>query len=228
MIFQKSNNPGSHERHLLRRSNNVLFQSEKMVLDDDTLMAAQEKDHNEIVQFHEGFKIAINDTVNLKPNVESDVVLELKDRLERLYEQAFRIGDDLAEMKGAIKQLLAVIMASIRKGAGNDAQAHQELDQEETAREAHFQLLGLSLVADLLNPESVIKESHLIPTLLSLKKEDLSQVVQIFDKSQLVNIVEEGEELLKVMLEENKDTPAAIENLVFIQGYIEYISNTIQ
>ena len=97
MIFQKSENPGSHERHLLRRSNNPLFQTEQIIIDDDSLMAAQEKDHNEIVQFHEDFKVAINDTVNLKPNVESDVILELKERLERLYEQAPRIGDEYLE-----------------------------------------------------------------------------------------------------------------------------------
>ena len=226
MIFQKSENPSSHERHLLRRSNNPLFQTEQTIVDDDSLMAAQEKDHNEIVQFHEDFRKVINDTVNLKPNVESDVVLELKDRLERLYEQAFRIGDDLTEMKAALKQLLAVIMASVRAGAGNDAQAHQELDQEEAARKTHFELLKSSIVADLLNPDSVIKELHLLPTLLSSSKDELSQIVQIFDEQQLKNIVIEGEKLLKVMLEENHNTPEAIENLVFIQGYIEYLSNS--
>lgn len=224
MLFQKSENPGSHERHLLRCSNNPLFQSRQTLVDNDSLMEAQKLDHDEIVQFHEVFNRSLDDTIKLKANVESDVILELKDRLEKLYEQSFRIGDDQAEIKGAIKKLLSVIMASVRKGAGNDAQAHQELDQEESARQAHFQLLEAPLVADLLNPETVIGEDDLIPTLLSANKDDLSQIVQLFDEPQLISIVEKGETLLRSLIENNINTPEAVENLAFIQGYIEFLS----
>lgn len=224
MLFQKSDNPGSHERHLLRRSNNPLFQSRQVVIDDDNLMAAQKADHDEIVQFHTTFNQSLDDTVKLGANVESDVILELKDRLEKLYEKAFRIGDDQTDIKSAIQKLLAVIMASVRQGAGNDAQAHQELDQEEAARQAHFQLLESPLVADLLNPDSVIGEDDLLPTLLSSSKDDLSQVLQLFDKQQLTAIVSNGEELLRALIEDDVNVPEAMENLSFIQGYIEFLS----
>ncbi len=224
MIFKKSDNPGSHERHLLRRVDNPLFQAAQLELNDDNMMEAQQADHNEIIEFHESFKKALTDTVNLKPNVESDVVLELKDRLEKLYEQAHRIGDDQSDTKGALKQLLGLIMASVRKGAGNDAQAHQELDQEEAAREAHFQLLKSPLVTDLLNPNSVISEDQLIPTLLSSNKEELASVLQIFDETQLAAIIAEGEKLIQNLIDDEQNVPEAIENLAFIQGYIEFLS----
>lgn len=224
MLFQKSENPGSHERHLLRRSNNLLFQTKQSIVDDDSLMEAQKKDHEEIVQFHETFNRSLNDTIKLDANVESDVILELKDRLEKLYEQAFRIGDDQSEIKEAIRKLLAVIMASVRKGAGSDAQAHQELDQEETARQAHFQLLDSSLVADLLDPNSVIDEDDLLPTLLSATKDELAKVLQLFDESQLIVIVESGDVLLRGLIEKGHDVSDAMENLAFIQGYIEFLS----
>lgn len=224
MLFQKSENPGSHERHLLRRSNKLLFQTKQSIVDDDSLMEAQKKDHEEIVQFHEIFNRSLNDTIKLDANVESDVILELKDRLERLYEQAFRIGDDQSEIKEAIRKLLAVIMASVRKGAGSDAQAHQELDQEEAARQAHFQLLESSLVADLLDPNSVIDEDDLLPTLLSATKDELAKVLQLFDESQLIVIVESGDVLLRGLIEQGHDVSDAMENIAFIQGYIEFLS----
>lgn len=224
MIFKKSENPGSHERHLLRRNENPLFRQRQTELNDNTMMAAQEKDHNEILAFHEAFKKALTATINLKPNVESDVVLELKEQLEKLYEQASRIGDDQSETKAALKQLLDVIMSSIRKGAGNDAQAHQELDQEETARKAHFELLESALVADILNPDSVISEEDLVPTLLSTTKDELSKVLQLFDQTQLMAIAVSADELITELLKEKHHIPQAIENLVFIQGYIEYVS----
>ncbi len=225
MIFKKSDNPGSHERHLLRRNNNPLFQTRQSELNDDSMMVAQEKDHNEILKFHEGFKKVLNDTINLKPNEESDVILELKNRLEALYEQAHRIGDDQSETKAALKKLLDVIMVSIRKGAGNDVQAHQELDQEETARKAHFELLESPLVADILNPDSVISEDDLVPCLLSSSKDELSKVLQLFDQTQLISIAVRADELITTLLKEKQNIPEAIENLIFIQGYIEYISN---
>ena len=115
-------------------------------------------------------------------------------------------------------------MGAIRQGAGNDMQAHQELDQEEQARKAHFSLLESPLVTDLLNPESVIKENHLIPTLLSSNKEELSQVVQIFDESQLGLIIDGGEKLVRELIEDDQHISNAAENLVFIQGYIEFLS----
>ena len=224
MLFQKSENPGSHERHLLRRSDNPLYQSAQTIIDDDTLVEAQKADHNEIVAFHENFNRALDDTIKLDTNVESDVVLELKDRLEKLYEQAFRIGDDQTSIKEAIQKLLAVIMASVRKGAGNDAQAHQELDQEESARQAHFQLLESPLVADFLNPDSVIGENDLVPTLLSANKDELSQVLQLFDEEQLIVIIEKGDMLMRSLIAEEIHAPEAMENLAFIQGYIEFLS----
>jgi hypothetical protein len=154
--------------------------------------------------------------------------LALKDRLERLYDQASRIGDQQNDNKIALKKLLGLIMAAVRQGAGNDAQAHQELDQEDTARTAHFQLLTSALLADLLAPDSVIDESALIPTLLSANKDDLSLVVQLFDQVQLLKIVEDADQLIRQLIAAGHEMSTAMENYAFIQGYIEYLSQNMQ
>lgn len=222
MIFQKSEFPGSHERHLLRRNNNPLFQEKQTEVDDDSMLAVQKADHEEIISFHEKFNRALDETVALKPNEESDIILALKDRLERLYEQACRIGDDQTDNKDALQKLLSLIMGSIRQGAGNDAQAHSELDQEETARKTHFQLLNINLVADLLNPKSVIEETALVPTLLTSNKDVLSQVLQIFDEQQLVSITAEANALVS-QSSDSHNVKNASEALAFIEGYIKYL-----
>lgn len=222
MIFKPSDHPGSFERHLYRKQANALF-AVPSVLNDDTLEAAQRQDHEIIVQFMQAFQQTLEETVALKGNEESDVILAIKDRLDKLYEQASAVGDDQAKIREAIIKLLAVIMASVRKGAGDDAHAHQELDQEDEARRAHFALLASSLVADLLDPSSPIKEDELVPVLLSASKDDLALTVQLFDQQQIKKVIQDSASLVKRLDNEGVDTIQAAENAVFIQGYLEYL-----
>ena len=222
-ILQPSENPGSHERHLNRKHNNPLFGDKQTDLDQESMLDAQKQDHEILLGFHKEFQQAIQETISLKPNVESDVVLKLKDTLDKLYEQASIIADDQTESKEAITKLVGVIMASVRNGAGTDVQAHKELDQEEAARDAHFGMLSTPLVADLLAPESPIHKDELVPTLLSAEKDELAPAIQLFDQDQLTLIIREGEDLINSLLNQNIDINSAAENLVFIQGYIEFL-----
>ncbi|HIO91270.1 MAG TPA: hypothetical protein EYG68_00305 [Leucothrix mucor] len=222
MFFKPSDHPGSFERHLYRRVDNPLF-ANQTELTDETLEEAQRQDHEVIVQFMQVFQETLEKTVALKGTEESDVVLELKDRLDKLYEQASAIGDDQTKIREAIVKLLQLIMASVRKGAGDDAHAHQELDQEDEARQAHFALLETSIVADILNPTSPIAEDELVPVLLGAEKDDLALVVQIFDEEQIKIVIKESAELVLKLEKQGVDTQKASENAVFIQGYLEYL-----
>jgi hypothetical protein len=116
-------------------------------------------------------------------------------------------------------------MAAVRRGAGNDFQAHQELDQEDTAREAHFTLLESKLVADLLQPNSPIHTDELIPTLLSASKEELQLALQILDEMQLLMILSEGAKLLEQLQDAGVDVTEAQQKLAFMHGYAEFIGD---
>lgn len=224
MILKPSENPGSYERHLRRRHNNFLFVDRQTELTQDEQMEAQQKDHDTLLVFIDEFQEVLEATVELKPNSDSDVVLKLKERLDKLYEASCIVPDDQTEVKGHIQKLLEVIMSSVRAGAGNDTKAHQELDQEETARKAHFEMLETPLIADLLNPDSPIVQEDLVPTLLSAEKEDLAPAVQLFDEKHLILIVRDGTQLLNTLETSDNDMSNAAENLVFIEGYIEYLN----
>jgi len=222
MIFKPSEHPGSFERHLLRKVDNPLF-LDLVELNDDTLEAAQRQDHDILVQFMQTFQQTLEQTIALKGNEESEVVLALKDKLDKLYEQASAVGDDQGKIREGIIKLLQVIMLSVRKGAGDDAHAHQELDQEEQARKAHFSLLDSSLLADLLNPASPIAENELVPVLLNAAKDELALLVQLFDQEQIQRVISKSATLISQLNEQQLDTLEASENAVFIQGYLEYL-----
>ena len=221
MIIKPSEHPGSHERHLLRKASNPLFPFAP-TLDDDNLIDAQRLDHEALQTFNRDFHELLEETTSLAGNVESDVILQLKDRMDRAYESASSLGHDVSKTKDAIRKLLSFIMASVRRGAGTDMQAHQELDQEESAREAHFALLDAALVADLLNPNSPIHPDELVPTLLSADKDELQVALQMFDEVQLLAILNQGAALLEQLQNEGVNVSLPQEKLAFIQGYAEF------
>ncbi|MEZ5534184.1 MAG: hypothetical protein R3F02_01040 [Thiolinea sp.] len=224
MIVQTSEFPGSHERQLLRKANNPLFENHQVELNDDTLLEAQRLDHELLTGFMKEFRELLYTTSNLAGNVDSDTVLGIKDRLDRAYETASAVADDQTHSKQAIARLIKTLMVAIRQGAGDDAHAQQELDHEEAAREAHYQLLESQLVADLLNPESVIKANELTASLLSAEKEDILLAVQLFDIEQLEILIGQGVQLLNRLPSDYGAVKAPAEQkLALIQGYIEFL-----
>ncbi|MEW8299349.1 MAG: hypothetical protein AB2651_12620 [Candidatus Thiodiazotropha sp.] len=190
-----SERPGRHERHLLRRFENPLFTEAARTLTQAQLTEAQRLDHEELVAYIEELRRLVGEAVALGPHEQSDVILDLKERLDKAYETACRLADDQTPNKEAIRKLVDVIMRSVWKGAGNDTLAHQELQQEEAARQAHYALLENPLVADLLDPESLIAEDELLPVLLSTGDSDFEAALTLFDATQLEALLRQGESL---------------------------------
>ena len=108
ITFVPSQNPGAFERHLTRRSSNLLFGERQVVVDSDTLMEVQKKDHDILQQFMLDFREVMSKAVALKPNEESDVILEIKDKLDKLYATSVSVADDQTRVRDSIKKLLTV------------------------------------------------------------------------------------------------------------------------
>jgi hypothetical protein len=188
--------PGRHERYLVRKHDNPLFPESERVLTSGQLNEAQRLDHEELVAYIGDLRKLVGEAVTLGPHEQSDVILELKERLDQHYERACRLADDQTPNKEAIKKLIEVIMQAVWKGAGNDSLAQQQLEHEEEARRTHYALLEFPLVADLLDPESLIQEQELLPTLLSAEQAEFEAAVTLFDPSQLAALCEQGRGLL--------------------------------
>ncbi len=190
-------NSGIRERHLLRRKHNPLFNEKQSDISNEDLARARLDDGVEMDGFMNDFQLLVQKAVDLKPNTPSETILEIKQELDRSYQQACTLPGDQQQIKNGIKKLLAHIMQAIRAGAGDDAYARQQLDDEETARTLHFELQELPLVAALTHPHSPIAEDELIPSLLSEPAETLVQTLQLFDENQIVSILSGAEALLK-------------------------------
>ena len=208
MSLHFSEYPGRRERHLRRKQGNPLFPATERQISADALEEAQRLDHEELVAFITDFRALVQEAVSLEPNEGSEVILGLKERLDQAYEQAAGLADDQTETKRAIKQLVGIIMDAVRKGASQDPAALLELEQEEQARNAHFELLEHALVADLLDPASVIKKHELAASLLSAPANELEHVLTLFDRAQLTLLIADCDRLL-----DNVDNPQARDRL---------------
>lgn len=196
MSIPFSQMPGRHERHYRRRLGNPLFPGGPQTLDDDALLEVQRLDHEELLAFLADLRHTMQRAVALQPNEGSEVILEIKASLDRLYETSAGLAEDQRSNQAAIGQLLAVIMRNIERGAAGDLHAQQELAQERAARDAHFALLDSPLVADLLHPDTTIPAGELVPTLLSAECEDLDAALQLFDRGQLVQLAHDVRQFL--------------------------------
>jgi hypothetical protein len=192
-----THNPGRRERHLRRRHENPLFAWPLQEVEPEVLLAAQKADHEEMESFREAFRGVIERAVNLPADADSDTVLGLKQDLERQYEQSFGLPEEHARERAALSRLIGLIMRAVRRAAGSDPLAHQELADEQQAREIHFRLLEQPLVADLLHPESPIAPEELAPTLLSASAEEVDAALELFDLPQVEQLAQEAALLIE-------------------------------
>jgi len=213
--------PGRHERHFRRKLNNHLYPRPIDDYSGDELLEVQRLDHEEIVSFLAHLRKLVEQAVALKTNEESEIVLDLKAELEKLYETACLLGDQQANNKSAIRDLLKVIMATIRSHAGGDSKAEQELFQEEMARQQHFAMLEYVLVADLIDPQSLILEDELAAVMLREDEGQVKKALELFDQNQRLLLAQQAQALLeKHDLAENTDYQQRV-NLIKSSGDVD-------
>jgi len=189
-----SDRPGSRERHVRRKYQNPLFAG--VEVSELDIVQARKQDAEEVDQFMNQFRELVQQALELDSNTEADVILKLKEQLDKSYEQCAGLAGDQAEIKSMIKRLLGSIMQAMWKGVGQDLQAQSKLENEEKARESHFTLLEYPLVADLIRPDSPIAQEELVPVLLSESGDSLSVVMQVFVPEQQIMLVQQARELL--------------------------------
>jgi hypothetical protein len=184
MKLNFSRRPGRWERHLKRRHGNALFSAEAQHVSHEAVREARRRDEQELQRFSEDFQSLAREVMALPAQAESEGVLKLKERIDRLYEESAGLAGDLSYEKQALRRLIAAIMRAIWAQIGSDPLAHSELEQEEAARAMHYQMLDHVLVADLLHPSSPIPQEDLVPALLSEEKIGLRAALALFDDSQ--------------------------------------------
>ena len=191
---------GIREQHLLRKKDNPLFEASEQDVSNEVLAKARMEDGVEMDAFMSEFQTLVQRAAALEANTPSETILEIKEQLDRSYQQCCALPGDQAAVKAAIRKLIETIMRAVESGIGNDAYAQRKLEEEVLARELHFKLQELPLVAALTAENSPVAEKELVPSLLSEPAETLALTLQLFDESQMAAIFNEASTFM-----ENKD-----------------------
>ncbi|MBK1716264.1 hypothetical protein [Thiocystis violacea] len=213
--------PGRRERHIKRRHANPLFGWPPESIAPETLLAAQKADHEDMESFQQSFIALVQRAIDLPPDAGSERVLALKEALERHYEDSFGLPEDHGKERVAIRRLIELTMTAVKRAAGEDPLALQELADEEAARAIHFRLLEQPLVVDLLHPESPIRPAELTPTLLGASLVEVEAALEIFDRDQIARILEEGIRLTDELAARAIDMTQARQRLALILAQSE-------
>lgn len=211
---------GMHERHLLRKDGNPLFGSPDYPA--EAFIEARRHDAIAAHRFEEEMREVIQQAINLDANATSEVVLELRARLDRLYTCCSSLDGPCGEHKQALRKLIDIVMKAVWQAAADDPQARMELEQEELARQQHFLLLEYPLIADLTRPDTLIAQDELVPVLLCADEDELEAVLWMFDMQQLQAILQQAEALLDSLTEQGHAITRAWQNLSLIKEHLEY------
>ncbi len=199
---------GIREQHLLRKKDNPLFDKPECNVSNEVLARARMEDGVEMDTFMADFQSLVERAVALEPNTPSETILEIKEQLDHSYQQCCALPGDQTAVKTAIRKLIQTIMRAVESGIGNDAYARQKLEEEALARELHFKLQELPLVAALTAANSPIAENELLPSLLSEPAETLASTLQLFDDTQMAAIFNEASMFMRNKDPEQKLTGA--------------------
>lgn len=217
MPIQFSQQPGPRERHLRRKYRNPLF-ADGNTIDADQVSQAREQDETELNHFLRYFRDLVQEAMDLKPNSDSEVILDIKERLDQCYVQCCALPGDHSEIKQAVNKLVQVIMVAVRQGAANDPVALNKLDEEEQARQLHNRLADEVFVADIILPDSPIEQNELVPSLLCESEPAVQTALQLFDAEQLSTIYQEARSLLENTQQQDYSLPEARQRLQQIEA----------
>lgn len=191
-----SDAPGAHERHLMRKHGNPLFPARARTVEQVDVESARIHDQQDLRKFSADFQQLLDELGVLPGHTETELILQIKARVEALYERSCSLGGDMAQTRQALRRLYDTIQDTIRHTAGDDALAAAELADEAEARQLHLALMDIPLVADLLRTDSPIGPDELVPTLLSSTAREFDIVITLFDPTQLRDVLVQAQATL--------------------------------
>lgn len=212
---------GMYERHLRRKDGNPLFAVPPVEYRSEDYTEARRLDTHELNTFHNEMQQVIQQAIDLPANAPSELVLELRAKLDQLYTRCSGFGGSCGSHKQAIRKLIEIVMNAVWQAVADDPQARMELESEEVARQKHFCLLEYSLVADLIRPDTPICTDELVPTLLHADEDELEAVLWLFEPEQLRDVYEHALALLEQRKEQGYELPEARERLESICEHLE-------
>lgn len=203
-----STQAGPRERQLQRRHNNPLFAGDGPVTPQQ-IENARQQDQKAAQAFMQQFRELVQRVVSLEKQSDSDALLEIKAKLEQQFAICTGMQGDNSAVLAAIKRLISTIASTLRNAAQNEHEAQEKLRLDEEHTALHLDLCSHAIVSDLLNPDEVIAEDELVPSLLSESEAGLAAALALFPPERVAEMAEQGKALVKQVEASGHSLPQA-------------------
>lgn len=219
MNLNFSTQPGPRERQLQRRHNNPLFGTAAPVTQKQ-IEQARLQDKQAAQDFMVQFRELVQRVVALDKNIESDAILLIKAQLEQQYAVCVGMHGDSTAIQAAIKKLISTIGTTLRNASQSDPHALEKLQKDEEHTALHLQLSQHAIVSDILNPDEVIAEHELVPTLLGETEDALQAALALFPPERIAAMAEQGKALLQQTEAAGHSLPLAWQRLGQMENWL--------
>lgn len=225
MHLNFSTQPGPRERQLQRRHNNPLFGADSPAgcqpISQSQVAQAQQEDRQAAQEFMVQFRELMQRVVALDKNIDSDAILLIKAQLEQQYALCVGMQGDSTAVQAATKKLISTISATLRNASQGDPHALEKLKDDEEHTALHLQMCQHVIVSDILNPDEVIAENELLPSLLGESEDALQAALALFPPERVQAIAEEGKALLGQIEAAGHSLPLAWQRLGQIERWLK-------
>lgn len=219
MHLNFSTQAGPRERQLQRRHNNPLFGTRQPVTQQQ-IGHAQQQDRQAAQEFMLEFRELVQRALALDKSAESDAVFLIKAQLEQQFAVCTGMHGDSSALQAAIRKLVSTIGTTLRTASQNDPDALEKLQNDEQHTALHLQLCSHAIVSDILNPDAVIADNELVPTLLSESEDALQSALALFPPERIAAMAEEAKGLLQQVEAAGHSLPNAWQNLAQMENWL--------
>ncbi len=196
---------------------NPLFDNANVAVSADAVAAAAKQDSDELKTFMTELRDLVREAVDLPPEVDTDTIVALKERLEKAYSRCVSLAGDQRAVLQALRHLIAQMVSALRQAATGDPVAQQHLDEEEIARQHFFALHDHVIVADLMRSDCAIRPEELAATLLSEEEIALDAALSLFTTEQLLGLSTQARGLVEELTEMGRPPNGARRKLQLIE-----------
>jgi hypothetical protein len=137
--------------------------------------------------------------------------------LEQQYAICTGLAGPTTAIQDAIKKLIGAISSTLRATASNDPHALEKLDKDEEHTHLHLHLCEYLIVSDILNPDEIISDDEIVPTLLNEKEDALQAALALFPPERIQMLVAEGNVLMNKIDTGRTRLPSAWQSLAQIE-----------
>lgn len=219
MRLNFSKRPGCWERQLQRKYDNPLFLGRDIT--QNQVDEAKRKDQNESVLFQHNFYKLVSEVADLKAQVDVEIILSLKSRIDQLYEECASLGGDFSEEKEGLRKLNELIMQAIWASGGmKDTKAREAFEKEIEIRALHFTLLEYPLVAHIVRSKSPIAEDEMAATLLTEEEIPLLAAMAFFNREQQEKLCQQASLLLNQLKDKGYELPEVWKKLEAMNTFL--------